>query len=151
MVSMLGTGGMITSCGDTNAHLTNLLYPRAAVFILLAASGLGPICHVFFRDGVTALERFSLESLCVTCMSYAVGTIVYVSRFPEKFWPQKFDLFVRVSSFSHASTDSPAQGSSHQIFHILVAMGQIVHLYGLRDSLIRCYLDEVLHSASSRA
>ncbi|PLB52249.1 HlyIII-domain-containing protein [Aspergillus steynii IBT 23096] len=101
---------------------------RAAVFILLAASGLAPLCHVSLLEGVAGLEKFPLETLCVTCISYAVGTMVYVSRFPEKFWPQRFDLL----------------GASHQVFHILVAFGQIVHLYGLRDSLIRCYLDNML-------
>ncbi|KAI9039418.1 hemolysin-III family protein [Aspergillus affinis] len=108
---------------------------RAAVFLLLAASGLAPICHVSLLEGVAGLNKFPLETLSVTCTSYAVGTIVYISRFPERVWPLKFDLL----------------GASHQIFHILVAFGQFVHLYGLRESLIQCHLDQVLRNPLSAA
>ncbi|KAA8649468.1 uncharacterized protein ATNIH1004_002139 [Aspergillus tanneri] len=83
---------------------------RALVFFLLAASGLAPIFHVAV---------------------FEVGTTAYVSRFPERFWPRRFDLL----------------GASHQIFHILVAFGQIVHLYGLRDILLQCSLNGVLRNS----
>ncbi|THC92439.1 hypothetical protein EYZ11_008081 [Aspergillus tanneri] len=88
------------------------LQVTALVFFLLAASGLAPIFHVAVFEGTAGLEKFPLKSLSVTCSSYAVGTTAYVSRFPERFWPRRFDLL----------------GASHQIFHILVAFGQIVHL-----------------------
>lgn len=40
-------------------------------------------------------------------LSYGLGVVVYISRFPERFWPGTFDIF----------------GSSHQIWHIFVLMG----------------------------
>lgn len=36
----------------------------------------------------------------------------------------------------------PIQGASHQIFHVLIAFGQIVHLHGLRAIIIRLSLNE---------
>jgi adiponectin receptor len=67
---------------------------RAAVFFLLATSGLAPIFHVAWAEGSSGLIRIPLGSLTVTCSSYAIGTAVYVTRFPEKFWPARFDLIV---------------------------------------------------------
>ncbi|KAA8642799.1 hemolysin-III family protein [Aspergillus tanneri] len=100
---------------------------RATVFTLLATSGVAPILHVAAFEGAYGLKRFPLESLSVTLTSYAVGTAVYVSRFPEKFWSHRFDLL----------------GASHQIFHVLIVFGHIVHLYGLRGVLVQCSLDTV--------
>ncbi|KAF7181249.1 hypothetical protein CNMCM7691_000467 [Aspergillus felis] len=97
---------------------------RAAVFFLLATSGLAPVFHVVWTEASSGLIRIPLDSLTVTCSSYAVGTAVYVTRFPERFWPARFDLI----------------GASHQIFHILVAFGQIVHLFGLREVLLRVHM-----------
>ncbi|KAE8354429.1 HlyIII-domain-containing protein [Aspergillus coremiiformis] len=98
---------------------------RATVFFFLAASGLAPICHVAWNEGWSGLTRIPLDSLSVTCTSYAIGTAAYVTRFPEKFWPERFDLI----------------GASHQIFHILVAFGQMVHLFGLREVLLRVHMN----------
>ena len=67
---------------------------RAAVFFLLATSGLAPIFHVIWAEASYGLIRIPLDSLTVTCSSYAVGTAVYVTRFPERFWPARFDLIV---------------------------------------------------------
>ncbi|OJJ96373.1 hypothetical protein ASPACDRAFT_34852 [Aspergillus aculeatus ATCC 16872] len=98
---------------------------RATVFILLAASGFAPIFRVVFWAGEEPCgwSRIPGESLIVTCSSYALGTIVYITRFPEAYWPSRFDLV----------------GASHQIFHVLVAFGQIVHLFGLREMLRRIH------------
>ncbi|PWY93122.1 HlyIII-domain-containing protein [Aspergillus sclerotioniger CBS 115572] len=96
---------------------------RATVFLLLAASGLAPIFHVAWSEGKCGLLRIPLHSLTVTCSSYAIGTVAYVTRFPERYWPARFDLV----------------GASHQIFHVLVALGQIVHLSGLRRVLGRVH------------
>ena len=37
-------------------------------------------------------------------------------------------------------TGAILQGASHQIFHVLVAFGQIVHLLGLRSVILKRYL-----------
>ncbi|QRD86233.1 hemolysin-III related-domain-containing protein [Aspergillus flavus] len=67
---------------------------RATVFLLLAASDLAPIFHVGWNEGKCGLFRIPLDSLTVTCSSYAIGTLAYVTRFPERYWPGRFDLIV---------------------------------------------------------
>ncbi|KAL3482072.1 hemolysin-III related-domain-containing protein [Aspergillus californicus] len=100
------------------------LHP-VTVFTLLATGGLAPLFHLVWLDGLHALYlRVPLDCLAVTCTSYAVGAMAYVTRFPEKYWVGRFDIF----------------GASHQTFHVLVAFGQIVHLYGLKTALLNIHL-----------
>lgn len=68
---------------------------RATVFFVLAASGLAPILHVAFAEGSAGFLRIPVGNIVLTCTSYAVGTTIYVIRFPEKYWMDRFDLFVR--------------------------------------------------------
>ena len=86
----------------------------------------------------------------MTCGSYLIGTGIYIARVPEKLWPGVFDIWVRrvIIGVALAMEDdlrltlsfvNMFQGASHQIFHVLVAFGQIVHLFGLRDVLSRQY------------
>lgn len=98
---------------------------RAVVFICLGASGFGAIIHAGLTQGMEGLDPFPFPNIAITCSCYLVGTFLYVHRIPEKQWPGIFDLW----------------GASHQIFHVLVAVGQIVFLYGLRDVLLLHYQD----------
>ena len=120
------------------------------MFIALALSGFVPIVHVVFAQGAEGLQRFPLASIAVTCGSYLIGTGFYIARVPEKLWPGVFDVWVRsvIIGAPLAMKDdlkltlsfvNPFQGASHQIFHVLVAFGQLVHLFGLRDVLSRQY------------
>ena len=67
---------------------------RATVFTLLAASGLAPIFHVISSGSPCDLIRIPWETLMVTCSSYAIGTVTYLFRFPERYWPAQFDIIV---------------------------------------------------------
>lgn len=49
---------------------------------------------------------------------YGCGAFFFATRFPESMWPGKFDIWF----------------SSHQIFHVLVVVGSIVHLAGVWDA-----------------
>ena len=46
---------------------------------------------------------------------YLTGALVYAVRWPEKWWPGRFDLV----------------GASHQWFHVLVLAGAAAHLVGI--------------------
>ena len=110
--------------------------------------------HVTARGGPDVLARFPLSSLTTTCGCYVVGTVFYVLRVPEKQILKIFDVWVGVpSAFSSFAVvwspllkldfDSvadheciPIQGSSQQIFHVLVVAGQIIHLLGLKRVMI---------------
>ncbi|KAJ2991609.1 hypothetical protein NUW58_g2458 [Xylaria curta] len=95
---------------------------RAAVFIALGASGFAPILHAALSPSLT-LDGFSVEHVLAQSAFYLLGTAFYVNRIPEKYWRGTFDVW----------------GASHQVFHILVSVAQIVHLLGLRKSLMRHY------------
>ena len=47
-------------------------------------------------------------------ISYIIGALFYILRFPEKKFPGRFDYF----------------GASHQIFHVLVFFGALFHFLG---------------------
>ena len=48
---------------------------------------------------------------------YIAGAIIYVSRFPERRFPGKFDIW----------------GSSHQIWHFMIIAAASVHIYASID------------------
>ncbi|GAP93058.1 putative hemolysin-III channel protein Izh2 [Rosellinia necatrix] len=95
---------------------------RAAVFIALGASGFAPILHAALSPSLT-LDGFSVEHVVAQSAFYLLGTAFYVNRIPEKYWRRTFDVW----------------GASHQVFHILVSVAQILHLLGLKKSLLRHY------------
>ena len=51
-------------------------------------------------------------------ITYIIGGIIYITRFPEIKYPGKFDFF----------------GSSHQLFHIFVVIAAIFHYFGSLDA-----------------
>ncbi|RYP08105.1 hypothetical protein DL764_002088 [Monosporascus ibericus] len=95
---------------------------RAAVFIALGASGFAPILHAALSPSLT-LDGFSMEYVVAQSAFYLLGTAVYVNRIPEKYWSGVFDVW----------------GASHQIFHVLVNVAQVLHLLGLRKSMMQHY------------
>ncbi|ORZ16517.1 hemolysin-III related-domain-containing protein [Absidia repens] len=79
---------------------------RIMFFVALASSGFIPILHllsVYDFGHVIAWMSPVLKSI----LCYVVGTIVYGNRFPERFWPGRFDHF----------------GHSHQWWHLCVCAG----------------------------
>ena len=46
---------------------------------------------------------------------YGLGAMMFTTRFPERRWPGRFDVY----------------GTSHQIFHVLVVGATVVHLWGV--------------------
>ena len=89
---------------------------RAMVFIITGLSGFAPVIHGVVRYGwdqawqQTGMPYYLLEGLL-----FIIGSAVYTTRVPEKLKPGKFDIW----------------GSSHQIFHVLVAIATFVHFVGI--------------------
>ncbi|KAF2844643.1 hemolysin-III channel protein-like protein Izh2 [Plenodomus tracheiphilus IPT5] len=90
---------------------------RAILFATFFASGFVPMIHASIIDGVDVLGLFPLVHAIGMGLFYGMGVIFYITRFPEKYFPEKFDIW----------------GASHQIFHILVVMGQVTYITGLRQ------------------
>ncbi|TNN06382.1 Membrane progestin receptor delta [Schistosoma japonicum] len=91
------------------------------------------ICRYMERDYDTS-ECCSLYYWNLHFMSAFAAGLLYVSHFPERLFPGKFDFF----------------GHSHQIFHILSAFGSVTQYYALRTDLKErsAKLKLVLHAPS---
>ncbi|MCJ1321375.1 hypothetical protein MMC15_006719 [Xylographa vitiligo] len=91
----------ITVCGTTTFWLVldpdmdghNAAFWRALVFIALGCSGFAPIVHMFVKDGLNGLSNFPIGYICGSSLLYLIGTAIYVTRRPEKWWPGLFDYW----------------------------------------------------------
>ncbi|KAH4061637.1 hypothetical protein HBI55_181870 [Parastagonospora nodorum] len=90
---------------------------RSVLFATFFASGFVPMVHASIIDGVEVLGYFPLAHTIGMASFYGTGVLFYVTRFPEKYFPEKFDIW----------------GASHQIFHVVIIMGQITYITGLRQ------------------
>lgn len=57
-------------------------------------SGLVPIIHMLMTQGVQGVRYFPLLHTALMGLCYLAGTVVYVTRWPENCWPEKFDIWV---------------------------------------------------------
>ncbi|KAI8340375.1 hemolysin-III related-domain-containing protein [Choanephora cucurbitarum] len=91
---------------------TKALRPlRIAVFISMAVSSAVPVFHLAYLNGLRATWQF-FELAGVSVIMYVLGVIVYANRFPERFYPGKFDF---------------AGLTSHAIWHVFVCLGIFFH------------------------
>ena len=100
------------------------------------------------RHGIErALQRFAIEHTAVMVMLDFLALFFYTTHLPEKWWPHTFDFWVSGPSYSFMAFSGKLtvvfrdlQGASHQIFHILIDLGQLVFLLGLRKVMLRLSL-----------
>lgn len=87
---------------------------RGTMFLTFGISAAIPILHLklFGAHGFDGSYDFSLW--IIGGLSYIFGAILYIMKFPERYWPGRFCIF----------------GNSHQIFHVLVLIGVFTHYYG---------------------
>ncbi|KAF9617362.1 hypothetical protein IFM89_036283 [Coptis chinensis] len=98
----------------TPSHSSKECRPfRALLFFLMGFSGIVPAIHALIVNWSEPRRFIALAYESAMALSYAVGTLFYVSRIPERWKPGLFDL----------------AGHSHQIFHIFVILGALAH-YG---------------------
>lgn len=88
---------------------------RAAVFLALGCSGIVPVCHMLIIYGIQrGSQQGAVGWLIVMGLCYIIGAILYALRVPERFFPGKCNIVFQ----------------SHQIFHVLVVAGALIHLHG---------------------
>ncbi|KAK4141510.1 mPR-like GPCR protein [Dichotomopilus funicola] len=89
---------------------------RVSSFVATGFSAFAPIIHAALifpyhqLDQQAGLRYYYVEGALVL-----IGTVHYMSHFPESWKPGKFDIW----------------GASHQIFHIFVVLSAVVHFYGI--------------------
>ena len=84
---------------------------RAALFLAMGFSGVVPAVHAGLQSWGHGACRVVLSLEAMMAAAYGGGAWVYASRVPEKWRPGAFDL----------------AGHSHQIFHLLVLVGALLH------------------------
>ncbi|KAI8969297.1 hemolysin-III related-domain-containing protein [Mycotypha africana] len=87
---------------------------RIGLFVAMAFSSVVPLLHLMTVKGVLVTAAF-LKPALVSALMYICGVVIYGKRFPEKFFPGKFDA---------------AGMTSHAIWHLFVCLGIFFHYLG---------------------
>ena len=87
---------------------------RAGLFVIIGIASAYPLIQfIAFRDHLTMAE-FPAFNWVLGGALYIFGALVYSIRFPESWYPGKFDLC----------------GHSHNLWHCFVLLAAIAHYYG---------------------
>lgn len=82
------------------------------MFISLGLSSGIPVFYIkYFADQRYVDPNFTIVPWVVGGAIYISGAIIFIARIPERFYPKTFDLL----------------GSSHNIHHVTVLIGCVVH------------------------
>jgi len=119
-ISVLGLGIFFYSVISSNFSKPKRRTFRGILFLIFGICTGIPIVHLsLFSHTVHGyVPGIKLINWYLGGISYIIGAIIYILRFPEKKFKGKFDYF----------------GSSHQIFHILVFLGATFHYFGSLDA-----------------
>ena len=93
---------------------------RGILFLVFGLCTGIPVLHMaFFGEKIKGYTSgLKLINWYLGGISYVVGALLYILRYPEKKFPGKFDYI----------------GASHQLFHILVFFGAFFHYLGSIDA-----------------
>jgi len=102
----------LTICALMNEKYAGPEYTqmRTSLFVGLGLFGLVPVGQHFITYGMTDMAVHLLTMAAL----YLLGTVFYVMKIPERWWPGCFDYF----------------GNSHLIWHLLVLSAALVHYKG---------------------
>lgn len=93
---------------------------RGSLFLFFGLSSGIPILHIAFFGN--KLKGYNPDTRLIFWylggIIYALGAILYLIRYPEKYFPGKFDYF----------------GSSHQLLHFAVLIGVVLHYIACLDA-----------------
>ena len=118
----ISTFGLTTFCLSltNNFNSPQMRSFRGKLFIVFGLSAGIPVIHIKFfganlkgfHSGIKILYWF------LGGVTYVLGGLIYITRFPERKYPGKFDYI----------------GSSHQLFHITVVVAAYFHYLGSLDA-----------------
>ncbi|KAF1779431.1 AdipoR/hemolysin-III-related [Phytophthora cactorum] len=88
------------------------LVARTCIFLALGFFGVVPVTHLVWHFGLFDPHvTVMIGPLLLMGLLYTSGAIIYATKFPERFFPGRFDLWF----------------SSHQLWHICVVAAALVH------------------------
>jgi len=82
---------------------------RTVVFVLLAIFAIAPTIHVFIL--IKEIDWSLFGAMMLMYSVFGIGLLFYVTRFPERFYPGRFDTWF----------------GSHFFWHVFVALGAYAH------------------------
>jgi len=89
---------------------------RGILFLVFGMCGIAPCVHSTFFHGVEySFSKGQMQNLILMGALYCIGVVFFITRFPESYWPGKFNLIFQ----------------SHQIFHVLVVSAALVQVYAI--------------------
>ncbi|KAF2238395.1 mPR-like GPCR protein [Viridothelium virens] len=104
---------------------------RAIMYTGLGLSALFSVFHGLWLYGFAVQRRrVALDWMLLVAVFNSLGTAAYASRFPERWWPHRFDFV----------------GASHQIFHVMVLLAGAAHYIGLIQSFHEARHASTAHS-----
>jgi len=79
---------------------------------MLALSTFIPVGHGLAKYGYEVQhERIALKWVLLTLLFNTIGASAYAFKFPEKWYPRRFDIF----------------GASHQLMHIFIGIAAVMY------------------------
>ena len=94
LISVLGVGAIIISLWDKFGE-SRFRPLRAGVFAGMGLSGIVPCVHFLWTDGLRRLiDENSFYWLLAMAVLYLLGTVLYATRTPERFFPGYCDIWV---------------------------------------------------------
>ncbi|XP_037086402.1 adiponectin receptor protein-like [Pollicipes pollicipes] len=91
---------------------------RAGLFLGFGLSGVVPAVHYLYSEGwFNSVPLTAVGWLALMGALYVAGALLYAFRVPERWFPGKCDIYFQ----------------SHQIFHVLVVAGAMVHYHGVSE------------------
>jgi len=81
---------------------------RALLFVLMSCFFVVPFCHMLLVYG--NVDAHSFEKFILSLLLYVLGVVAYIMRFPERFFPGKFDIWLH----------------SHQVFHMFIVAAALM-------------------------
>jgi adiponectin receptor len=118
----ISTFGLTTFCLSltNNFNSPQMRSFRGKLFIIFGLSAGIPVIHIkFFGDNLKGFHSgIKIFYWFIGGVTYVLGGLIYITRFPERKYPGKFDYI----------------GSSHQLFHITVVVAAYFHYLGSLDA-----------------
>ena len=102
-------------------HLEENVKWKALMYAGLGLSNIVPISHLIFLSLKSSEDNdFIPVNMCIFLLFtmaalYLIGLAIYTTRFPERFFPRKFDIWM----------------NSHTIWHVFVFMAAFTHFWNI--------------------
>ncbi len=79
---------------DEPSRTADSTVESVCTFLALMLSGFAPVIHMLLVEGSSGVRHFPLLHTAIMALFYLVGTVVYLTHWPEKKWAGTFDIWV---------------------------------------------------------